>query len=67
MDVETENDRRRPIKPFIVDDDDEDDEEDIFAKMEQAAKVQPDKKSIAVSNATCPKTEKPNTQVQKKV
>ena len=66
MDVETENDRKRPVKPFIVDDDDEDDEEDIFAKMEQATKVQPDNKS-AISNATCPKTDKPKPEVQKKV
>lgn len=66
MDVESENGKKRAVKEFIVDDD-EDDDESIFAKMEQAAKVQPDNKSTAISNASCPKTEKPNTEAQKKV
>lgn len=66
MDIESDNGRKVPVKEFIVDDD-EDDDEDIFAKMDQAAKVKPDNKSTAMSNATCPKTEKPNTEAQKKV
>ena len=66
MDIESENGKKKPVKEFIVDDD-EDDDEDIFAKMEQAAKVQPESKSVPKSNATCAKNEKPTVEPPKKV